>query len=928
MLKTGQKIGRFELVQKLGAGGFGEVYAARDPDRTDPVAVKILHSTLYSDPDIRTRFLSEARALERLSHPNIVHFVEAGEDAAGLYIVTEYIEGESLRERLSSGGIVWQDALNIVIQVANALSDAHSRNVLHRDLKPGNIILHPDRGAVLLDFGLVRFTDEKTVTKPGQLMGTWKYMSPEQLRGEKVDRRSDIFSLGIVLYELLTGLRPFTGEYDAAIVYSIMHDEPAPLPWNRTDIPGIVNHVIDRSLRKEPEGRYEQMADLAEDLKLILEGKRPIQRWIEETSTAPPRIITLAVLCLHNQGPAENEFIAYGITEELISELSREQRLRVSPVKSVRPFSQWSKEPSAVAQRLGVRYLVRGSLASFEEPFVAEVELIDTSTANILWSTKWSGEQASLTELKELLACGILEALGIAAKPMDSQATASVSGMPDPVAYEYYLRGKYLFEHKKSGADVEVAAQLYRQAIQKEPRLTTAALGLARIHIHEGDYQGAISELETALQRSRSESQEEVEIESHLSLADAYYRLADWDKSAMHARKARELSRRNGNLSLEARALAILIDILEPQARYDDAMAYYRRVIKINQQLQRKDKLAAAVKSIAVIHHRRGKLDLALHHYNEALELCRWQGQVGIEAKLMNNIGLVQHQLGKEKDAQESFEKALELHRQLGEYGSIAVNLNNLGVLRFTSGDYAGAMDRFVEAAEAAVDVKDRKNQALALENQGKTQVMLGNYSRATILNREARELASSLKFQLVLTMAERNLGDIALYENRVQDAEDHYRRAMAIADKADLKNEECIVILSRMKLTERTGQFVECVQLAETALKLVRELHTRKLAQIISAYRAFGRYMTSHRSSDLTRLKFLRKNLNDRCEPPSQIAVRRLLATAVLKGDSVGNSVEMARAVLNEAIELSRRYKIKYEQEWVGALLDTIADS
>ena len=921
MLRTGQHFDRFELRQRLGSGGFGEVYLARDPRRDQLVAIKILHRYLTADPQIRDRFLAEARALEQLDHPNVVRFFEGGTYESDLFIVTEFLQGESVRARLDRGPISFPEAIRLIIQVGEALSSAHLRHILHRDLKPENIIIHPQRGAVLLDFGLVRFADEGTVTRPGQLMGTWRYMSPEQLRGEKVDYRSDLFSLGIVLYEALTGVRPFAGEYDASVVYAIMHDEPSPLPQNRQDLPHTLQYVVTRALKKEPEERYKSVSELVTDLSLILEGKQLRPMEIESIATpAIPKFITMAVLCLRNRGAAEHDFIAYGIAEELVIELSRIPRIRISSMTAVLPYKDSEAVPSEIAKQLDVRFLIEGEMTLSNGLLVVTARLHDTSNGEVMWTTDWQGDQIKLIELKRILTAGVLMTLGV--QEVTADITEPMAKIPDAMAYEYYLRGKYLFEHKMSAADVEVAAELFRQAIQLEPRLATASIGLARIHIHQGDYRSAVRELESALQSSRFIGHKEIEIEVNLSLAEAYLRLADWEKSTFYAERAKELSKQAGNLALEARALATLIDTLEPQAQYEEAMRHYRRVVQINQQLQRKDKLAAAVKSIAVIYHRRGELTRALHHYNEALELCRWQRQIDIEAKLLNNIGLVQHQLDNDDEAERCFKQALSLHQQLGEFGSIAVNLNNLGVIQFTRGDYTEAMKRFVEAAKAAQDVEDKKNYTLALENQGKTKVMLGDYTQALSINTAARDLASSMKFQLVWVMAERNLGDIALYSRAIKDADEHYRRALSIAEGAELKNEECVVLMSQMKAAECQEAYDECCRLANRTLVIVKNLRMRKQAAVVAFFRHYSKFMLLGRQRDFDKLSFLVRKHGDNAEPPHRLAMMRMLAKAMLSKDKSRKATEDATALLRNAHSLAVKYKVRYEQEWIGDLL------
>lgn len=918
MLNTGQQLGPYLLLRKLGSGGFGEVFLAKDAERDQVAAIKVLHQSLSSDPQFQHRMIAEASVLERLHHPNIVEFREIRQDESGTYIVTEFLEGESLRCLQKRDRLKPADALSLTIQIGEALGEAHRLNIVHRDIKPENVIIHPQRGAVLLDFGIARLSEEGTVTMPGKIMGTWKYMSPEQLRGERVDFRSDIFSLGIVLYESLVGQRPFSGEYDAAVVYAILNEEPRPLPADEIDIPKSVGGVIRRALQKKPQDRYQSVSELVEDLRRISEGRAPIHAVSEDTALVAPQGIALAVLYLRNLGSEKYEYIAYGITEDLINDMSRVSRLKISPMRSVLSYREPTTNLRTIVEELGVDYIVDGSLAYHDEVFTVIVQLIDARVNQVLWSAKWEGDNEDLVCLKSSLLSGIFKTLKV-----DYESNGGWGGEPtpevaDPVAYEYYLRGKYLFEHKKSAADVEVAAGLFNQALRREPSLVDSSIGLARIQMHEGNHRRAIQELETALRQSRQKKLGALEADIEFLLADAWYRLADWDQSSAHADRSRELSRAAGDLAAEAKALTLLVDILEPQARFVEAIKIHQRIVKLNQQLQRKDKLAGAIKSIAVIHHRRGQFDLALHHYHEALELCRSQGQIDIEAKVLNNIGLIQHQLGKEDEASSNFRQALQLHRQLGEFASVAVNLNNLGVISYTLGQYADAMQHFVEAKKAAEEVGDRKNLAMALENQGKVQVVLGNYDFAVSLNTEAKTVATELHYPLVMVMAERNLGDIALFQGDVAAVQVRYANALDMAEKAELINEQYIVLMSQVRLMERTAQYDSCRMCAERALGISTKLHTRKQASIAAGYRNFCRFLLERDHRYLRKLRDYLRRIDGQVEPYYSIAIKRLLAQALLERGGDSDSCKEAVLLLEQALESARKYGVHHEQVWI----------
>ncbi len=923
MENIGRIIGRYQIQKRLGSGGFGEVFLAKDTINDNFVAIKALLSIYSADPQFRHRFLTEGQALARLKHPHIVDLLEIKEDDSGIYIIMDYIEGESLGSMLRNGPLEVSRALALMIHIGEALEKAHGEGIVHRDIKPENIIIHAQRGAVLLDFGLARLSGNATVTRAGQIMGTWKYMSPEQLRGETSDHRADIFSLGIVLYESLVGVRPFGGEYDAAVVYSILHDEPRAFSNEDLRIPQSIQGVIARALRKDTSERYQSVIDLTEDLRRISAGREPIFAKITESTKALPQSATLAILYLRSQCSQEYEYLPYGITEDLIIELSQIPQLKVAPMRAVLPFQKSTSNLQSIAMELNVRYIFDGSLSYLDDLLVVIAQLIDAHSNELLWSVRWEGKQNTLVELRKMLSDGILGALNLIRQTENRAEIGRVDRIPDPVAYEYYLRAKYLFEHKKSAADVEIAAGLYTQALQKEPLLLSASLGLARIHIHQGDNQNAIGELDSALKQSQQMRLQAVETEIKISLSEAHFRLGEWDRAFSHASDARELSKSSGDLSTEARALTILIDILEPQAKYEEAMSLYQRVVQINQQLRRKDKIAAAIKSIAVIYHRRGQYSKALHHYEEALELCRSQDLIDLEAKILNNVGLIQLHLDDCDAAQSHFERALELHRELGEPASYAVNLNNLGVVQHTKGEYESALVHFRDAARAAEDVGDLKNLALALENQGKAHVMLGEYLEAESKSVQAREIASRLNYQLIMVTSERNLGDLDLYQSRHAEAERHFIQGLKLAEQADLRNEQFIVLISQAKMFEQTHDYGNCLSKAGLALGLARQLQLRRQALLAASYRAYCKLMIARDHRFLQKLIFLVGRIDQRFEPQHAIVMRRLLGQALLEFGTSKDAILQGQGFLAQALATAVKHKIKFEQSWIEEVID-----
>src|SRR5688500_5063806 len=275
---VGRVVGVYKVERELGRGGMGEVYLARDTRLGRPVALKLLPALYTTDPERVRRFRQEARAASALNHPNILTIYEVGEADGLRFIATEYVEGETLRALLAGGGLTLERALDVAIQTACALAAAHEAGIVHRDVKPENVMVRPDGYVKVLDFGLAKLVEREPAgegggppparhsTNPGIMLGTISYMSPEQARGQKVDARSDIFSLGVVLYECVAGRTPFEGETQSDILVSILSEEPPPLAVHTADAPGALQVIIDRALRKDREGRYQTVGEMLGDL--------------------------------------------------------------------------------------------------------------------------------------------------------------------------------------------------------------------------------------------------------------------------------------------------------------------------------------------------------------------------------------------------------------------------------------------------------------------------------------------------------------------------------------------------------------------------------------------------------------------------------------------------------------------------------------
>jgi eukaryotic-like serine/threonine-protein kinase len=557
-LAPGTRLGRYEIRSKIGEGGMGEVYLGQDTKLDRKVALKILPTELAANQDRMRRFVQEAKAASALNHPNIITIYEIDETDSGHFIATEFIDGGTLRERMLTSPWNPDQTLDVAVQIASALAAAHAAGIIHRDVKPENVMVRHDGIVKVLDFGLAKLTAPLSVdavdfeaptraqvkTDPGVLMGTAVYMSPEQARGLPVDARTDVFSLGIVLYEMVTGRLPFDGSNRNEIMASILSDkEPQPLARYSSDAPTELGRIVSKALRKNRDERYQSLKEMLLDLQSLkqeLEFEKKIERsmptksegstaatksaetaitaeirrprflsnrafivsavvlvlvvavaltyWLvahrSAATTRPPEIKSLAVLPLKSLDAGEN-YMGLGIADALIRRISQTGELTVRPTSAVRRYLNEEADALTAARELKVDAVLEGNIQQAGDLLRVSVNLLRVSDGTSLWTDSFSMQMADVFTVEDTMSQQVASRLRLQLDAAQ-QARLTKRSTSNPVAYDYYVKGVYQYEQLDVGEKEKPRAMatidLFKKAIEADPNYALAYAQLGNVY--------------------------------------------------------------------------------------------------------------------------------------------------------------------------------------------------------------------------------------------------------------------------------------------------------------------------------------------------------------------------------------------------------------------------------------------------------------
>lgn len=640
----GSTISHYRILEKLGEGGMGVVYKAEDTKLKRIVALKFLPDRVNQSEVDKSRFLQEAQAAAGLNHNNICTVYGVDEHEGHLFISMEWIEGGTLREKLPYAKT--DDAITVAIEIGEALQEAHSKGIVHRDIKADNIMLTSKGQAKVMDFGLAKLKGSLKLTRTSSTVGTLAYMSPEQIHGGEADSRSDIFAFGVLLFEMLTGKLPFRGEHEAAIMYSIVNEEPQPIEQFNKNVSSGLKQILERALKKNPDKRYQSMQEVANDLSLLQSGgvlpSATVQRERKRLFSGFSKVLrpailiplvvvlvavvvgvlffgrggttidSIAVLPFANVGDNKDlEYMSDGITESLINSLSEVSSLRVLPRSTVFQFKGQETQAQRIGKELGVKTVLTGRVVLRGKNLNVQVELIDVQEQAQLWGEQYTRNMTDIITVQEEIAKQISEKLRLRLTGEEQQRLTK-RYTENVEAYQLYLKGRYYWA-KRTAENLHRAVTYFNESIRADPGYALAYSGLADAYIILGVF-GEQSPAE-AFPRAKAAASKALEIDP--SLAEVYASLGDisihfdwdWNAAGRNLRKAIELD------PVYATAHHWNSEYLTIMGRHDEAIAETKKAAEL-------DPLSLMINTfVGWNYYCARKNDSAIVAFNKALEI-------------------------------------------------------------------------------------------------------------------------------------------------------------------------------------------------------------------------------------------------------------------------------------------------------------------
>ncbi|MCX6138537.1 MAG: protein kinase [Ignavibacteriales bacterium] len=569
----GQTISHYTIIEKLGEGGMGVVYKAQDTKLDRFVAIKFLPTHLSSASENKARFLQEAKATAALNHPNILSIFEIDEHDGSTFIVLEYIDGQNLKDYLATlktgSGVPVKQAIEWTEKIAQGLKVAHDKDIIHRDIKAENIMLTKSGQLKIMDFGLAKLRSQSSLTRAGSSLGTLSYMSPEQAQGMNADNRSDLWSLGILFFELLTGDLPFKSEHEAGLMYLVVNQDP-PLPSELDRrLPASIDTIVMKMLQKEREKRFQNAAEL-------LDALSSLSTSIESKQTQANKMAIAVLPFTTIGGDKENEYFGDGLTDELIVSLSQLKDFDVISRTNSMQYKSTSKDIKTIGKELGIRYLLEGSVRKFQDNLRITVQFIDVDNGRQLWAESFKGKMEDVFDIQEQVSKQVVEALKLKLSPNEKIILTKRSTV-NAEAFDCYLRARE-FLYRRTKSSLQFAIQLFQKAIELDTRYAAAYAGLGECYatLHY-DYDTKEVWVDKAIESSLKALMYDSSVaEAYAALAMAYFSKKTIQEAEIAARKAIELG---PNIFTGYWVLARICHVMQRDA---EAVELFKKTIELN----------------------------------------------------------------------------------------------------------------------------------------------------------------------------------------------------------------------------------------------------------------------------------------------------------------------------------------------------------
>ena len=954
MLTAGTVLsGRYRIDGIAGAGGMGVVYKAHDQELNVDIAIKLLGSEHAATPEAMARFRQEIRLSRQVTHPNVVRIHDIGIDGDLLFLTMDYVEGRTLRERLSEGKIEPVQAVKIAIQLAEALAEAHTKNIVHRDIKPSNILINEAGRAWLTDFGIARSIDQEGMTRAGEVIGTMAYLSPEQVRGESVDNRTDLYALGLVLSEMLTGQVPLKGKTaEETLARRATGQLPTPLP-GAAQIPKHLQHIIRRCLAPDPADRYTDAHALMKDLRRGHAGmnwRGPLrvvasaaalttivaalwlwQPWSTDTPRSDQPGTTLAVLPVINAtGDPSLDWVRRSLAESIAAALAESRQLQVTePIRVSRALSDLRLNPAELDQQslrqladlFSVAQVIRTQLVGSSAELRLELSVIgdaDSATADRI---RIETDSTRILAAAEQAATELINSFRVT--PPQQAAAIPVSNLPE--ALDAFDTGIGAL----AAGNAQSAIAALEQAVAYDPNFGLAWLRLADAYIEAGFFDRALDASERAVDlvadhggraalwaRARlaalsGQSESAVAlfqqlVEEYPGDMDARLALADLQSNLGQLETASQLaSSVTADDPNHPRAWFLLgkFAVMSGNVRIaaDD---YLTRALVIQNRLSNPEGRAEVLNGLGIANERLGELALAADYYQQAIELHDQSGdRQGLSASLSNlaRLSLIQ---GEFDGARQALERAMQIREAIGDLPGLASLYNDFGALEEEVGNYPGALDHFRNALRLHEDLGNQLAIAGVRTSLGFTYLMLGQYDNSEVFITRAIETQRESNDELGLMSSLQILGELQITRGDWEGAQQSLLQALTLARELGSPFGEATIQGSIGRLAGYQGRISAALDAFDSALQILQPLNDQRgLAEyhlrIAELLQTLGLSETVGE-----RLEQARSLFGEQLANRSQRA-RLIRATAALS--ATRNELETARTLLAEAAQVAQ---------------------